>query len=454
MLKLPAELRLMILRQLPSEDLLTLLAVNKDLKAFVHPLFYERMLFTRHGPAFPHAPNPYPFIDIPNLKVTTPVSNEERTSIAKSVRSITIAAHSFTACRGWLNIQTPHMPPKADVLAIELAYPSRDGVAECHKPVYCECCGDYAMGYDEDDECASHPYPECAFVDALNGIVVKKIVVKNYPALLNGAGLCLPKLAESVTDFVVVLKPHSLEDLRFCEGPYFADACPEDNLGATAIMRMIPPSVTDLTLVFWTDWPGRKWSPNCKHYNWEWYERGCSSPCPCGGGCHDGDSFLDEGDAQQQSCWQVAFWKKLARGIAASKARITIVNYSSIPPDGVNRYELLEARDGGKRPTVRKTFLRELRKAHKTKAEYEARVADVHLVSMESWLRSGAWEDVFNRKDVARWLERVEKQQEKAKSKAASEQKAAVPAETKEKTAAEAPASSNTSNPVAAATAA
>lgn len=422
MLQLPVELKLMILRQLPREDLFALLTVSKEVKALVHPLFYERMLLTRAGFAFPHAPNPYPFLDIPNLKSPTPVSDEERDTIMNGVRSVTIASHHFAACAGWQNIQTLHRPLKADVLTIELAYPSLDGISGCHKPVSCGRCGRCQMFDDDDDHLDDdgHPFPDCGFVDALHKLSARKIIVKNYPALLNGEGVCLQKLAESATEFVVVLEPISLMSRALGEGEYFADACPDgsEHLGATAVMGMIPRNVKNLTLVFMTRFPGAEWGPDCKHYNLDWYDRGCTTPCPCGGGCHDNMDMFDELETEQMSCWQSEFWKELARGIADSKARVTIVNYSAIIPDGVNRYDALKALDHGKRRTVRKKFLRELRKAHESKEAYDARLADVRLVSMENWIHSGAWEDVFERKEVSRWLDRVEKLKAKAKWKA------------------------------------
>lgn len=421
LLQLPVELKLMVLRLLPREDLLNTLTVSKELKALAHPLFYERMLFTKAGFAFPHAPNPYPFLDIPNLKVPAPVSDSDREGIISGVRSITVPSHYFAICAGWQNLQQRHLLTKTDVLTINLAYPSLDGIACCHKPISCGRCGNCQMGHDEDEEDSSHPYPECGFVDALRKLTARKIIVKNYPVLLNGeSSTILPQLADKASEFVVVLEPYSLMSKQFGEAEYFADTCPDgtENLGASALMSMIPPNVTDLTLIFKTCSPESEWSPFCKHYNYEWYERGCSTPCPCGGGCHDSNSFFDDYEEEQQSCWQSAFWKDLASGVADSKARITIVNSSAIIPDGVNRFETLDAlRNRNKRPTVRKQFLRALRKAHDTKDAYEKRLSNVRLLSMESWILSGASEDVFDRKEISRWLEHVEQRKAKAKAK-------------------------------------
>lgn len=119
---------------------------------------------------------------------------------------------------------------------------------------------------------------------------------------------------------------------------------------------------------------------------------------------------------EQQSCWQSAFWQDLADGIAALTAHITIVNYSAIIPEGVGRYEALDALEKGKRSTVRKTILRHLRKAHDSQEEYEARASNVRFVSMENWIRSGAWGDAFEAKEIQSWLTRVERRKSKAKS--------------------------------------
>lgn len=415
MLQLPVELKLVILRQLPGEDLFTLLSVSKQFKPLVHPVFYERMAFTKAGFAFAHAPNPYPFLNIPNLKGQLSVSDEEREAIMKGIRQITVAPHDHAWCTGWQTIQTSHLPARAEVLKIELAYPYRDGMACCHKPDICGGC----PVYEDEDEDHIHPHLLCGFIAALANVRAKKIVITNFPALLNGASplVSLPTLAKNASEMVIVLKPHTLEDTSYREGPYFANLCPDGDkyLGASALMNMIPAGVKHLTLVFYTSYSNAEWAPYCKHYEYDWYQDGCVTPCPCGGGCHGGGmSFGD--DMLQQSCWQSAFWIDLASGMAASKAHITIVNYSAIIPDGLDRYEALRALDKGKRSTVRKTILRQLRKAHASQEEYEARAADIAFVSMESWIRSGAWEDVFGRKEINRWIARIEKLESKAKS--------------------------------------
>ncbi|EKD01425.1 hypothetical protein A1Q2_04267 [Trichosporon asahii var. asahii CBS 8904] len=424
MLQLPVELRLIILRLLPREDMFTLLTVSKELKALVHPLFYEHMLFTKAGFAFPHAPNPFPLLDVPNLQVLNPVPDEERESIVNGIHTITIVPHFFASCAGWQNLQKRILPPNAEVLKVELAFPSPDGIACGHRPVRCGHCGRCQMNDDDHDADGAHPFPECGFIDALHSITPNKVVIKNYPALLNGrSSTCLPKLADAASEFVVVLEPHALPNSETVGGYYFADACPDgdDHMGAMALMDMIPSNATEVTLVFMTPKPGTEWAPGCKHYEYDWYARGCVTPCPCGGGCCDRDVLHSDDDVEeeQQSCWQSEFWRDLASGVAKSKARINIVNYSAIIPDGVNRFEALETlKRGGKRLTARKTFLNELRDAHETKEAYDARLPNVHLMSMENWIRSGAWEDVFERKEISLWLDRVEKLKTKAKWKA------------------------------------
>lgn len=434
MLQLPAELRLMILQHLKREDLLSLLTVNKELKTFVHPLFYQHMRFTRAGFAFPHAPNAYPLLAVPNLKVATPVSKEDRERIINSIRSISITPHNYVACTGWQNLQDEFQPSKADVLTIELAEPSSDGVAGCHWPLFCEKCGSVNSTHDQHCEDKFPSFLECGYMNALVDTAFRKIVVKNYPALLNGdRHSTLPSLSETVKEIVFVLEPWTVEDIFSSDSDASSTdtgICPDpdDNLGATGIMNSIPPSATDVTLVFMTSRPGREWAPHCRHYNDFWYRRAYHERCP---NCHDWHSDDDTFDTYddgyiQQSCWQSAFWFELAAGITQSKARITLVNYSSIIPDGVNRKDALAAikSNKSKRQTVRKTLQRELRDAYKSKEEYEERLANVRFLSMESWIQSGEWEDVFERKEITDWLDRAAKAESKAKWKALFKRKA------------------------------
>lgn len=205
-----------------------------------------------------------------------------------------------------------------------------------------------------------------------------------------------------------MLEPHSLPDNRPNEAGQFADICPlgTDNAGITKLRFMIPDKVTDITFVFMTRSPDAEWGPRCKHYCREWYEgRDPYFPCDCDA-CYW--ELCDEDNREkQQSCWQSTFWRYLAGGIARTKARVTLVNYSAIVPDGVNRLDALDALKSGKRFTVRKQFLRELRKAHKSQEEYDARLDEVRLISMESWICSGAWEDVFERKELGAWFDHI-----------------------------------------------
>ncbi|EJT47688.1 hypothetical protein A1Q1_03465 [Trichosporon asahii var. asahii CBS 2479] len=388
MLQLPVELKLMIVRQLPCDDLLSLLTVCRELKALVHPLFYDHLRFAKAGFAFPHAPNPYPFLDISNLQVPNPVSNKERAGIQNRVRTITIPCHPHDTCVGWERLQEPRsVTVKAEVLTIELAFPCQNGIAECHDPVCrhnCDKCKSYSYHHYDHPDDGGHPFPTCKFFDGL---------------------AFLPELAKSASRFVVALEPHNFKVSRFRDEryPYFDDPeddCPHGHAGAKKLMAIIPSNVTDITLVFKTISPEIEWAPNCKHHDTGWYEEGCPS-CPCG--C----DASQVGSTKQQSCWQSDLWLQLATAVAASRARVTIVNYSSIIPEGVKREDAFKGLKRGKRYTVRQQFLTLLRKAHKSQEEYEARLKDVHLVSMESWIRSGPWEDVFKRSELSGWFDHI-----------------------------------------------
>lgn len=444
MLQLPVELKLMIVRQLTRDDLFNLLTVCKDLKAFVHPLFYEHMLFTSAGFTFPHAPNPYPFLDIPGLKLEAPTSAEERESIMNRIRSVTVASHRHDVCAGWQKLQKQPLSAKADLLTIELAFPSQDGIAECHEPVrfddcdMCDADSDHQYCHPED---GGHPFPRCTFLEGLEDTTAKKIVIKNYPLLSNGVrNTFLPKPVESASELVVLLEPHNCMDPFYRDDDDdYNDGCDHDcPYGRHSLMDIIPSNVTDVTLVFDTRSPNHEWAPSCKHYDSEWYDGGCSC-CPCGCDSYDCDPCRDENPPKQQSCWQSPVLKSLTRGIAASTARVTIVNYSSIIPDGAERNKALSALKGGKRFTLRNRIQRELRVAHQSQEEYETRLADVHFVSMLSWIRSGAWEDVFKREELKAWFNHIAKKK-KAKEAAAGKSEPATPAVPKEGKPADKPA--------------
>lgn len=207
------------------------------------------------------------------------------------------------------------------------------------------------------------------------------------------------------------------------------DICPYGPGGATALMKMIPPDVSDLTMLFRTRSPDEEWSPGCKHHSSNWYE----GPCLCGGiWLEDHDCGLSvTRRTKQKTCWQSAFWKDLARAIADSEARVTLVNYAAIIPDGVNRSEAVEALKSNRRHTVRKKLTSELRKAHESEEEFEARLADVRFMSMESWICSGAWEDVFKREELKGWFDHIAKMR-KAQKAAAKKSETATPVVPKE----------------------
>lgn len=410
MLQLPVELKLMIVRQLPCEDLVSLLAVCRQLKALVHPLFYDHLRFAKAGFAFPHAPNPYPFLDIPNLQVPNPVSNKERAGILNRVRTITIPCHPYDTCAGWERLQGPRsVTVKAEVLTIELAFPCQNGIAECHDPVClrnCDVCKSRSSHrYDHPND-GGHPFPKCRFFSGLGKSTAETIVIKNYPILSDGVRASfLPKLGKSASRFVAVLEPHKFNDPQYRDDGYqfYEDPdeeCPYDCSGARTIMRIVPSNVTEITLVFKTTSPVVEWGPDCKHHGSQWYEEGCPL-CLCGCG------FSETSSTEQRSCWQSDVWPQLATAVAASKARVTIVNSASVIPEGVKREDALKALKSGKPYTVRQKFLSLLRKAHKSQEEYEARLADVHLVSMESWICSGAWEDVFKRSELSGWFDHI-----------------------------------------------
>lgn len=427
MLQLPAELKLMIVRQLSREDLFSLFFVCKELKSFIHPLFYEHLLYTRMGFAFPHAPNAYPFLDIPNLHVRDPISAEERGDIMKRVRSITIPKHHHGKCGRWHEFQAKRrLAANADFISIELANPTSDGIAQCHEPVWppaCDLCED-DLDHDCHDEECGHPYPDCSFMDSLGKSTAETIVIKNYPILLNGVkDSFLSKQIPSASRFVFLLEPHTLDpefdDMYDSFDDHDNEACPWGNRGLERLLDMIPSSAKDVTLVFKTNDPTAEWAPDCKHYDGHWYDGGYPH-CSC---CYDSDDWdvgAERKRKKQHSCWQSSFWRELAKGVAASKARFTLVNYSSIIPDGVERDKALRALKSGKRATVRKKLTLELRKAHKSEEEHEMRLADVRFASMENWIRSGAWENIFERRQLNIWFEHIAKKR-KAKKAAAKE---------------------------------
>lgn len=448
MLQLPAELRLIIVRQLSREDKFSLLTVCKELKTFVHPLFYEHLLFTTLGFAFPHAPNAYPFLEIPNVHVRDPVSVEERENIMKRVRSITIARHNHNDCADWPKFQKQtSLAAKADVLTFELAEPSPNGIAECHERVWppnCDICDeDPDHEYEHEDD--GHPFPDCGFISSVGKSTAETIVIKNYPILSNGIReSSLFNMDDSASRFVVLLKPNyykasdfrDMYDMYDSYGHHGDDGCPYGSLGTRKLLKMISSEVKDVTLVFMTNSPNVEWAPDCKHYDSHWYD-GTYGDCSC---CYDSEDWeMSAGKKRkkQNSCWQFSLLRQLAKGIAASKARFTIVNYSSIIPDGVERDKALRALKTGKRATVRKKFMRELHKAHQSQGEYEARLADVRFVSMKSWILSGAWENVFERKELGPWFDHIAKKKRAKKAAAKEKGKLAAVAEDKESAAVE-----------------
>lgn len=348
MLQLPTELKLEILQQLPCEDLFSVLTGCKELKALVHPLFYGHMLFTSRGYAFPHASIPYPFSDEPSTDGPAMLTDDERWDIIERLKSVTVPPHPQTMCADWLARKPAFFAPSTtEVLRIELARPSPGGVASCPHPVTCGDCngcresqGDENRNVNETVKTCGFPISQCEFIGALYETWPEKIVIKNYAVLLHGG--CdddtLPHMVTCASEFVVVLEPHSLPDNRPNESGQFADICPlgTDNVGITKLHFMIPDDVTDVTLVFMTRSPDAEWGPRCKHYCREWYEgRDPYFPCDCDA-CYW--ELCDEDNrTEQQSCWQSTFWRYLAGGIASTKARVTLVNYSAIIPDGVNR---------------------------------------------------------------------------------------------------------------------
>ncbi|EJT47685.1 hypothetical protein A1Q1_03462 [Trichosporon asahii var. asahii CBS 2479] len=444
MLQLPAELNLMIVRQLSREDLFSLFFVCKELKAFIHPLFYEHLLYTSMGFAFPHAPNAYPFLDIPNLRVRDPVSAEEREDIMKRVRSITIARHNHEDCAGWPKFQEHgSLEAKAELLSIELAGPSPDGIAECHERVWppdCDICED-DPDHRYSHENIGHPFPTCAFVESLGKSTAETIVIKNYPILSDGVRpdfLC--EVINSASHFVILLEPHFFKVSQFSDtydylyfDEYPEDDCPYGFRAVKTLLSIIPPDAKDVTLIFKTRSPEIEWAPDCIHYGsrGDWHDDGCSQ-CACSCDSDGWDRCSETKSAKQRSCWQSSVLSKLASGIAASKARFTLVNYSSIIPDGAERDKALRALKSGKRITVRKKLARELRKACKSQEDFEARLADVRFVSMESWICSGAWEDIFERKELDAWFEHIAEKKEAMEAAATKESKLASAAEGKE----------------------
>lgn len=84
-------------RQSRARRLAQLHAVSEFFLAFTHPFFYRFGTFSRYGLHFPHAPTPYPSLDLPELG-NAELYGEERRRLLEGIRRLELNKHTTHDC--------------------------------------------------------------------------------------------------------------------------------------------------------------------------------------------------------------------------------------------------------------------------------------------------------------------------------------------------------------------
>lgn len=405
--KLPVELWRMICDRLGRDDLAQLRGVSKFFLVFTRPFFYRSGTFSQYGVCFPHAPNPFPSLDLPALG-NIKFQGEERKRLLDGIRRLELKKHTTLACNTFFGLEGEMLiwKTKVDVLYIELYkclhHEDFEGTligAFTHDDEDSGFCQDPVAVGDASNE--DYPRPECRTIchmlrshggrGALS-VHPRKVVVRNAP--------------------VRWIEPDQPERHRFRRWPngeeytVVLDSADRwhwhddyhDDMPRRYDCRLVPhwgfrpkppTTASRLTVVFWqplteAEFP---WLPPCGHFFGT-----CDNRPRAHSRCHAVLKIL----------------AGLASILAGSNIRhVTIVGAERI---GALRFgNLLRDRADpdlvcipveDTRSCIAETVDRMCR--HANLSPWRGKI---DYVSFADWVKTGEWEDTFKWKEVQPWLE-------------------------------------------------
>lgn len=388
--KLPAEVLLCVFCHLRRHDLAQVCKVNSYFRQLARPLFYRFGTFTKFGLHFPGAPNPYPYLDIPELGVER-LSPEEITRISSNLREVDVWQHSPSDCYAFQNAIEGCKPRNVDVLHVAAAQRLLEAYGE--EIYWGEFPHDIAFprsaldNWDRQCVC-SECAPHCFFLSLMERSASKlgKVVLREAPLGWHEGfyGMDLPELWPS-REFVAVLDSHDITD--------HADTvwdCQQVFWG----LQPLWPAPT-VTIVLWTGAAGGHWMPPCVHFDHLFDE----NPDPA----DEVDPDAEVAEGAQPVCDAMArFWRDTGKRLPPGKCTtLRIVNAAAILdsyPNGEERYErrILSL------DSIREHIMEGAREEAwgGPKSSHRHWEGEVQFLTMEEWIATGDWEDVFTREEM------------------------------------------------------
>lgn len=406
--RLPVEVWQMAFEHLSQTDLFNLRSVNSALGAIASPFLYRYGLLTKLGLHFPGAPHPYPFTDLPELgHIALRKSDLDR--IVHNLRRLEIPTHKSKSCSTVFKGVWPEgLRLNADVLSLEVEQIPEAALRPRERPVFPECFvhTEYneSLGSAMDDHGASNSevavdttcLRACSFLDEpdLWSARVRKVVIRGAP--LSWKSQQRPHQVPGgrwATEYVLVVD--SAKDWISWIGDVVC-MCPEYHrlFGPTKnpIAGFSPfphdsTSLKRLTIIFWTESPESPWLPPCGHFTKEehWTSRDVCN------------SYTEIWDAIVATVRRVP-----------SLQQIFLVNTGAMseqPSAGVKRrarkpYKLFD------KTKIADELQTRLQKAYPKNRGLEQ--PELSFQTVNEWAEAEDWEDVFNVKEIAPFLERAE----------------------------------------------
>lgn len=368
---LPAEVLLEVFGYLSYNDTRSVLNVNSFFRAVAQPYAYQHGTMTKYGLYFPGATHPYPFSD--NPKVTpAPLSTEQCTSILQQLKRIDVARHSDIDC----DVAPPFMRWKYDLSRIQVANIELHSCSE--KTYWCQEPSGLARKRERSPQSFSQGN-YCPFIRrVIDGPIMEKVVVKDIPRSP------LDTCAYFYDDYL--LSPHTHVAVVYSQT---APRAPEK------VHTLMDPTIGSypfgmsgshrLEVIFWTTCPGQAWIPPCKYYT----QRGGPGVC----------------NAEKRTVW-----RDLAAYVVGYRIKeVAVINASAILPPALAPAEHEQALLCGQAHLqAEHAWWFEAEVEHKVQTYIPGpRENSYEFMSMEEWIRRGAWQDVFSHDEIEPWLAKM-----------------------------------------------
>lgn len=404
--KLPPELWEYVCDHLQRPDLTQLRGVNHFFLEFTKPFFYRFGTFTKLGLYFPHAPTKYPAINLPELGNHAFQQNEWK-ELESVIRRVELPLHTTGECQAFWDLTTDrhrHGLGELDVMYIELhrclTHEEQSGTlpgASNHvrRDGRCVEAPDSDVEDEDDVQVDDKPLVGCRGVCHMYESYSlwaepRKLVVRNASLRWGNPydhQADPPEFPwDPASEFVFVLNSGdtwSWLDEAHDNGPRQFDC---ELIPHWGIRPRPGPNAREATVVFWQPDPESFWIPPCGHFLGY-----CRNGFPTSSKCKVVSMVFEE-FAEQVAA------SDLERITFVGAERICALDYGgNLISDGRNPELACIPVDD-----IEEHFLRMgIQRSREIGQSWDR---EVEFVSFSDWVATGAWEDVFKRKEIKPWL--------------------------------------------------